>query len=327
LIFKRFIVFTETRSFVFEHRTMNVKPLRLLRHLNNRLSLWGYDYTDKDDYRFLLRKVNRYYRWHPRKADTYAAELAYLARYRETEGKDFPYLPYPFIDTQRKEDIAVYRDEEKGLFYVLHNNKKLYYSRKYTTEASVRQSYFSLSLEQHPDSPHRYEHGDFKVFPGDRVVDIGAAEGNFSLDVVETAGELYIIEAEAHWMEALEATFEPWKEKVHLVCAYLSDRDEGNCKTFETIVGNARVDFTKMDVEGAELTILDNIQKALKCRQIQRIAVCTYHRTTDAQGVVQRLHKVSYGGAFSQGVMLFHYGKQRPPYFRQVLVRATAPTD
>jgi hypothetical protein len=210
------------------------------------------------------------------------------------------------------------------MFYVLQNGRKLYYSPKYQSVDSVRESYNSLVVEQHPDSPHLYLTEGFQVNPGDFVVDIGAAEGNFSLDIVDKVGKLVIVEAEAHWIEALKATFEPWKEKVEIIHKYISDSDNGSCATLKSIVGEKPIDFLKLDVEGAEMSILTSSASLLMNKQIRKLAVCTYHRKNDDKVFSSLLRKYGYAIRQTPGYMLFIYGKLTPPYFRKVLIQATA---
>ena len=67
--------------------------------------------------------------------------------------------------------------------------------------------YRSVVTEQDARSPHCYANEAFGVKEGDVVVDAGAAEGIFTLDCIDRAKKVYIIEADAAWMEALKETF------------------------------------------------------------------------------------------------------------------------
>lgn len=46
------------------------------------------------------------------------------------------------------------------------------------------------------------------------IADIGSAEGNFSLSNIENVKKVYLFESDKEWIEALEATFRPWRDKV-----------------------------------------------------------------------------------------------------------------
>ena len=77
--------------------------------------------------------------------------------------------------------------------------------------------YNLLSKEQDVRSAHRYLDGAFTFEKGEILVDAGVAEGNFALDVVEKASKLILFEADREWIEPLQATFAPWKEKIVIV--------------------------------------------------------------------------------------------------------------
>ena len=49
------------------------------------------------------------------------------------------------------------------------------------------------------------------------VVDIGAADGNFGLSIIEKVSKLYLFEPQKSWHKALQATFKPWEDKVEIV--------------------------------------------------------------------------------------------------------------
>lgn len=57
----------------------------------------------------------------------------------------------------------------------------------------------------------------FTVEEGEVLFDIGCAEGNIALAHVEKAGRVVLFECDEEWIEALNATFAPWKEKVTII--------------------------------------------------------------------------------------------------------------
>lgn len=305
---------------------MPFKPIKTFRHLQNRCCPFSYQYTNASDYPHLIRKINLYFNLNPRKKAMYQTELDYLNHHSNTNKSVTVVWPYPFVKSYEAKNIDVFEDTSKGLLYVLQNGRKLYYSRKYATVQAVQESYNSLVVEQNPNSPHLYLKQGFQVVEGDFVVDIGAAEGNFSLDIVETAGRIVIVEAEEHWIEALKATFEPWKDKVEIIHKYISDTNDKHCATLESIVGDKSIDFLKLDVEGAELSILNSSAELLRRKQIKKLAVCTYHKKNDERMFKKLLDSYGYDSDLTEGFMLFVYGKLTPPYFRKVLIQAVART-
>lgn len=301
-----------------------LKPIKIYRQLKNRFSPFSYEYAGSSDFGYLKRKINSYFMLFPAKKQTYKDEIEYLNKHSDKRNSVSLVWPYPFIKNYHANEIEVIKDSEKDLYYVMQHGKRLYFSRHYTTVEAVQKSYNSLIIEQNPASPHLYLKEGFQVNEGDFVVDIGAAEGNFSLDIVEKAGKIIIVEAEAHWIEALKATFEPWKDKVEIIHKYISDTDNDHFATLKKIVGEETIDFLKLDVEGAELSILKSSADLLRRKQIQKLAVCTYHKKKDEQIFSKLLDGYGYDISQTPGFMLFVYGKLAPPFFRKVLLQAVA---
>ena len=59
-----------------------------------------------------------------------------------------------------------------------------------------------------------------KDVTGKVFVDVGCAEGYSSLEIIEEAKHVYLFEQNESWLEAIRATFEPWKDKVTIVQKY-----------------------------------------------------------------------------------------------------------
>lgn len=234
----------------------------------------------------------------------------------------FPYnFPQKYIST----DIFIETDPENGLYYTLWEGKKLYYKNGH--QFNKAQVYFnSLLLEQDPLSPHRYLTDTFDVDINDVIVDVGAAEGNFSLSVIEKVKQVYIFEVEKDWIKALEATFEPWKEKVKIVQKYVSDQDTNMSIRLDTFFNkNQKVNFIKADVEGAEAQVINGASDLIKAQTNLKIAICTYHRQTDAEDLDKLLKNKGFENSFSDKYMIFYYGKTnivKPPFLRKAVLRA-----
>lgn len=233
-------------------------------------------------------------------------------------------FPYNFPEKYKPEDILIEKDSEKGLLYTLWEGKKLYFKNGHQRKKA--QVYFnSLLLEQDQLSPHRYLTENFDVHAGDVIVDVGAAEGNFSLSVIEKVKKVYIFEVEKDWIKALEATFEPWKEKVEIVQKYVSDEDTMDSIKLDTFFINGQtVNFIKADVEGAEAQVVNGAAGLIKSQSNLKIAVCTYHRQSDAEELDKLLKNKGFVNHFSDKYMIFHYGKSnvvKPPYLRKAVLR------
>lgn len=162
---------------------------------------------------------------------------------------------------------------------------------------------------------------------GDSIVaDIGVAEGNFGLEIVERVRELYLFECDESWIEALKATFEPWKEKVHIVNTLVTDMTSSNSVSLDDFFQHREPpDLVKMDVEGAEEQVLKGANILLGQKKIVDLLVCTYHQQEDAVNLSGILSKAGYSITFSKGYMLFLQGgySAQPPYdFRKGLLHA-----
>ena len=65
------------------------------------------------------------------------------------------------------------------------------------------------------------------------VANIGAAEGFFSLDVVERVRHVYLSESAPDWMKVLRATFLPYKDKIMIVTMFVGNRADDNFITLD----------------------------------------------------------------------------------------------
>ena len=82
--------------------------------------------------------------------------------------------------------------------------------------ASAEAVYRGLLIEQDKRSAHRYV-DSYEELKGKTLLDIGAAEAIFTLDTIECIDHAYLFECDESWIEALEATFAPYKEKITIV--------------------------------------------------------------------------------------------------------------
>lgn len=300
----------------------SLKKLKLFLKKAANLTPFPVWYAYGGDLSSLRRKINFFLFFSPSQRRIFSGEKDFLNRNASISDHSSFLFPYPFVFNYTDKPAEVYTDPENGLFYVMHDGKRLYYSRKFSTETEVRNAYNGISMEQDENSPHCYMSDRFSVRENDTVVDIGAAEGNFSLDVIEKAGMVYIIEPDPDWIEALEATFRPWTDRVKIISKFVSDVDSGDNITLSGLLGESRVDFIKMDVGGAESRIISSSQELLDRNPAVRLAVCTYHREKDADTTVRVLTSLGFSCTFTGGYMLYVFSNLAPPYFRKTLIRA-----
>jgi hypothetical protein len=224
--------------------------------------------------------------------------------------------PYPYRLKYENMPVDVQLDTKNSLRYVLHNGRKLYFPTNYSEEKIVV-LYRSLITEQDKDCAHRYveSYGELK---GMTLLDIGSAEGIFALDTIEYTSMVYLFECEKFWIEALNATFEPWSYKVEIIEKYVGDQVKGIYTTIDSFLDgkNNNHVFLKMDIEGAEKQALKGCVNTLKNGQCVRCAVTTYHRPEDPEEIAAFFNALGYKTEFTKG-MLF-WGKR----LSKALIRA-----
>lgn len=267
----------------------------------------------------LRRKILKYFSMLP-ESEINSEQKKVLEYLEKNEIRIFP---YPFHSDYSPDQIEVFIDKDLKMRYVLLDGKKLYFKKRWSEE-KIRKSYCDLMREQDAESPHRYLTNAFSVVSSDVVADIGAAEGNFSLSVVETARKIYLFEYDPEWIEALKATFAPWKDKVEIINKYMSDHDDDSHIKFDTLYKNKKdINFLKIDVDGAESVVLSSCSEAFKSDQPFKIALCTYHKNEDEKAFTELLKDNGFSLSPSNGYMINYYDKKmKAPYLRRGLIRA-----
>lgn len=191
---------------------------------------------------------------------------------------------YPFYDEYINDDISVYYDEAAHLYYGVCFGRRMYLSRQYDTPEKAKHYLRYVCLEQDKRSPHRYLTEHFQIEKGDVGIDVGAAEGIFALQVIGNVEHIYLIEADADWCEALKVTFRDDSDKVTIIQGYVSDTDQGSNLSLDKTFANKKINFIKMDIEGAEVEALRGAERLIeKCRP--KLAVCTYHNAEDEKKI------------------------------------------
>ena len=79
----------------------------------------------------------------------------YLKYYEYIKEHGYSRHLYEFKDEYANMPVDVQKDEEKGLYYVQKEKKRLYF-RKSTPAKKIQKYYRALSMEQDRRSPHHY---------------------------------------------------------------------------------------------------------------------------------------------------------------------------
>lgn len=128
------------------------------------------------------------------------------------------------------------------------------------------------------------------------------------MDIVENVKFIYLFELEEDWIEALNLTFSPWKEKVKIINICISDKTEDGLVSLDDYFQKENISPTimKADIEGGELDLLKGARKLLS-GTIRGIAMCTYHNEDDYVLISSLLKNAKFKIEKSNGYILSVY--------------------
>lgn len=263
-------------------------------------------------------KILHYYSEHPTADSEIESALGYLKNHQLTT------FYGDFQEKYNANDVEVFTDLSNGLSYVNIENKKLYFKRKYN-KRTVQLLFNGLRIEQDRQCPHCYTDDEFVLSNNDILADIGCAEGIFTLLNIETMKKAYLFEQDPEWIEALEATFKPWREKIEIVPKFVSNVDTEIDVSLDRFFGDnsEKPNFLKVDVEGAELRVLEGMPQLLLQKNL-KMALCTYHHREDFAFFSRYLKEKNFQFKANPNVMIFlnDLDAIQPPFFRKCLIKA-----
>ncbi len=194
-------------------------------------------------------------------------------------------------------------DEEKGLLYSAWMGKRIYLSSDIKSEKAAKAYLCGLCREQDDDSPHSYQIPKLNLSRRDVVIDGGAAEGFFSLQIIDKVKKIYLVEGDPNWLEALRHTFEPYKDKTIIIPKWLGDSENERTTTIDGINKECNVTAVKLDIEGGEGKALIGGEKTFSGKGKMKVILCTYHRTEDAENFYNYFREKGYMAEFSKGYL------------------------
>ncbi len=155
---------------------------------------------------------------------------------------------------------------------------------------------------------HHYEYKHTRVSANDIVVDLGAAEGLFSLSILNRCKKILIVEPLDTFYSSLQKTFHKWiPGKVQLfkyavsdrntkgrlnsnsICSEVSEDSNGDVSMTtldDLFYPNEQITYIKIDIEGYELPALKGAEKIIK-KNLPRIALACYHQKNDYREIIK----------------------------------------
>ena len=237
------------------------------------------------------------------------------------EKHELTVFPYDFPEKYQKSDMKVAFDGQAGVWYGLWHGRKMYLKKSMSKE-EAKIYLRNIIREQDPMSPHCYHYEKDEV-SGKTIADFGAAEGFFSLDVVEDAKKVYLFECDPEWIDALRLTFAPWKEKVEIIEKFVDQYDSDTSVTLDHFFedGKREIDFIKADIEGFEAPMLRGGGHTLP--HVSNLVLCAYHKQRDEQDIRSALAPYPFEISTSYGYMFFPPDEEQiAPYIRRGLIYA-----
>lgn len=209
-------------------------------------------------------------------------------------------FPYGFTNKYKKMKINVYREDDYP--YVIYQKKKMYGPKEWSNK-EYEQYYRSLLLEQDIHSPHRYLYEERNPDINDVIADVGAAEGIFSLEIIENVEHVYLFEGDEKWIEPLRKTFEPYKKKTDIVMKYVGNISDEKFVKMDDFFEKRKITYIKADIEGAEEQMLRGASAILGSK-VKRILLCAYHNNEDEKMEKYVLNKYGFEIKTNPGYML-----------------------
>jgi len=228
-------------------------------------------------------------------------------------------FPYDFKEEYNNTHYTI--NSEEGSNYYLLNGYKLFFKLNWSVLSCT--SYIkSLLVEQDIRSPHCYCANEFYIQEDETLIDIGAAEGNFSLLSIDNVKEIFVFEYNNDWIEALNKTFNSFSN-VKIIHKKVSNYTSLNTIALDDIPDlYSKKLFIKMDVEGGERDIFKGMEKLLDANLNIRLAICTYHGYNDASEFEKYFKNKGFQTEFSDGYMLYYFAKDlKPPFLRKGVIR------
>lgn len=236
------------------------------------------------------------------------------------EKRDLQIFNYDFTDKYREMKVETYYDENHKMYYIKSDDKKMYFAGYLDSPEKVIKYYKSICEEQDSKSPHRYLTEGFDINEDDVVVDVGVAEGNFTLSIIDKIKKAYLIETDERWIEALRLTFKDYQDKVVFINKFITSYSFEQYEILDNLIFEP-VNFIKMDIEGSECEALDGMKNLVEISPELKVVICAYHNDYDETIIKMKLSAMNFEYKASSGYMWYPYNKSIPTKLCRGLVR------
>lgn len=269
---------------------------------------------------YILFKIKCY--WHEGNAFLSALNIYFIGNESEKKavrGKLFSpkfLLNEYYIKKLKKKKIEI---TKVGKFWRVRIENNFYH---WPSSADIHSLFTVLAealLSQHP---HYYDSGPTIIKKGDKVLDIGACEGAFSIKALQKGASVIAVEPSKVMIEAMELSVRElllkdiellpcilgsknanvgFKEDIlspesSVICELSEASDSRQCWTLDSFVEKyfpGGIDYIKCDAEGADYEILKSGKNILR-KFKPKIAVASYHTQYDFRKMKDLLEKIGY---------------------------------
>lgn len=215
----------------------------------------------------------------------------------------------------KKYKLVIRSIKETEKYYVIDLKDiktPLYYSKKMPLE----RLWYSIKELCFDYDDHYYEIDETKVAPDDIVVDCGAAEGLFSLLIMNRCKQVYAVEPLPDFIETLKLTFANSSNVAILPYALGEEKGKGmlsedniasslinsgkgisvDITTIDDLFFNKgiRISYIKSDTEGSDLAMLKGAEKTIK-KYKPKIAITVYHKPDECKQIFEYLKSINPG--------------------------------
>lgn len=212
-------------------------------------------------------------------------------------------------------DVRVRYDRKNKAYYVNRqigeDYRRCYFLNKYMAHTA----YNALLKEQDYMSPHRYFSDlvdNVMKGQGGTILDLGAAEGFFSLEYIDRVDKAILFEPWEVWNPFLKLTFSRFRKKVRIENSFVGEKTDrkNNIVSIDEYFGDEMpedIKLIKMDIEGFEQETLRGMKKVLEKNPQAVLLVCSYHKRNAEKEIREILEPMGYNVAAREGRILYYF--------------------